>query len=439
MIIQHNLSAMNADRQFGITRGKRGKSAEKLSSGYKINRAADDAAGLAVSEKMRRQIRGLTQASSNAQDGISMVQTAEGALNEVHDMLQRMNELCVKAANGTLTYEDRDYIQQEIRQTSQELDRVRSTTRFNDIKLLDGLPQTQCTAVMPTAKVNDAAGVVTQTSDDDVDARYEIAPIQIGDVAEVPQDTSGNKFFKAATKEQIQAYEQEWRDYEEALALYEIEKSIYDADPDAYGAREPAKPDEPIKHDGSSSDKAKLVEIEDMYMELAKNISGCNAIANSDVADGCVVGYSPTRNDGRFDIHFYGPLQVTLQVGSESDHTYSFFIKAVNSGSLGVDDINVRDTDGSGAREGIAKVKKAIEKNSRDRADLGAVQNRLEHMIRNLDNVVENTTASESRIRDTDMASEMQNYSTTDILAQAGQSILAQANQSKQGVLSLLQ
>jgi flagellin len=261
---------MNADRMNGIVNINVGKSAEKLSSGYRINRASDDAAGLAMSEKMRRQVRGLTQASFNAQDGISMVQTAEGALNEVHDMLQRMNELCVKAANETMTYEDRENIQDELSQISEEFDRIGETTTFNEIKLLDG------------------------------------------------------------------------------------------------------------------------------------------------------------------------PLTVSLQVGSEAEHTYSFELSPVNAATLEVDDIDVKDSDGSSARVAIDKIKNAIDKNSQERANLGSVQNRLEHIIRNLDNVVENTTASESKLRDTDMASEMQYYSNTQIIAQAGQSLMAQANQSKQGVLTLL-
>ena len=138
MVVQHNITAMNSNRMLNVTTSAQAKSTEKLSSGYKVNRAADDAAGLSISEKMRRQIRGLTQASANAEDGISCVQTAEGALNEVQDMLQRMNELAVKGENGTLTTTDRSYIQSEIRQLMSEVDRVQSTTTFNEMNLLDG-------------------------------------------------------------------------------------------------------------------------------------------------------------------------------------------------------------------------------------------------------------------------------------------------------------
>ncbi len=271
MVVKHNLTAMNSNRMLGLTTTSQAKSTEKLSSGYKINRAADDAAGLAISEKMRRQVRGLTQASANAQDGVSMVQTAEGALNEVHDMLQRMNELAVKAANGTETSEDQSYIQKEVTALINEIDRVAATTTFNEQNLLN------------------AGGT-----------------------------------FK-------------------------------------------------------------------------------------------------------------------LQVGAETttQDTIDVKIASMNAAGLGVDGATVSDA--SKAKTAIGLVKSAIKKLNEQRADLGAQQNRLEHTIANLDNVVENTTSAESQIRDTDMATEMVRYSNNNILAQAGQAMLAQANQSNQGVLSLLQ
>ena len=273
MVVQHNLTAMNSNRMLGITTNQQAKSTEKLSSGYKINRAADDAAGLAISEKMRRQIRGLTQASSNAQDGISCVQTAEGALAEVHDMLQRMNELAVKAANGTQTSADRSYINSEVQALTSEINRVASTTTFNEQNLLDGT-------------------------------------------------FSGGK---------------------------------------------------------------------------------------------------------------------GLQVGAEANQLITVTIKEMNATAIGITaGFSVSGTDGTNAQNAICLIKNALKSVSQQRSDLGAVQNRLEHTIKNLDNVVENTTSAESAIRDTDMASEMVRYSNNNILAQAGQSMLAQANQSNQGVLSLL-
>jgi flagellin len=260
---------MNSNRMLGVTTGTQAKSTEKLSSGYKINRAADDAAGLAISEKMRRQVRGLTQASSNAQDGISCVQTAEGALAEVHDMLQRMNELAIKASNDTMTSVDRGYIDSEVQQLKSEINRVQSTTTFNEMNLLDG------------------------------------------------------------------SFEN-------------------------------------------------------------KNLQG----------------------------------------GAEAGQFIEISIGDMQCSVIGVGDTTVSSAEK--AQDAINEIKSALAQVSEQRSDLGAVQNRLEHTIKNLDNVVENTTAAESAIRDTDMAKEMVKYSNNNILAQAGTAMLAQANQSNQNVLSLL-
>ncbi len=268
MVVQHNLTAMNSNRMLGLTTASQAKSTEKLSSGYKINRAADDAAGLAISEKMRRQIRGLTQASANAQDGISMVQTAEGALNEVHDMLQRINELAVKGENGTLTTSDRSYINSEVQQLMSEIDRVASTTTFNEKNLLTG---------------------------------------------------------------------------------------------------------------------------------------SCNGVG--------------------------------LQVGAEAGQHITLTINKMTCSGIG---LSGSATTSTAAASLNGSTKSAIAAVNKMRSDLGAVQNRLEHTINNLDNIVENTTSAESAIRDTDMATEMVAYSNNNILAQAGQAMLAQANQTNQGVLSLL-
>jgi len=274
MVVQHNLQAMNSNRMLGLTQSTLSKSTEKLSSGYRVNRAADDAAGLAISEKMRRQVRGLTQAVRNAQDGISMAQTAEGAMNEVHDMLQRMNELATQAANGSLQSEDRSYIQMEVDQLISEIDRVATTTTFNERKLLQG------------------------------------------------------------------------------------------------------------------------------------------SLKNG----------------------------VALQVGAEgsASNTITIKIASLTAHGLGVSGLKVSGKDGTTAQAAMTTIKSAIKTLNGQRATVGAVQNRLEHTVNNLNNVVENTTAAESQIRDTDMASEMVKYSNANILQQAGQSMLAQSNQSNQGVLSLL-
>ncbi|MST73806.1 flagellin [Roseburia sp. MUC/MUC-530-WT-4D] len=270
MVVQHNMQAANANRQLGITTSAQAKSTEKLSSGYKINRAADDAAGLSISEKMRSQIRGLNKASDNAQDGVSLIQVAEGALNETHSILQRMNELATQAANDTNTTIDRKAISAEMDALTSEIDRIRSTTQFNTQNLLDG------------------------------------------------------------------------------------------------------------------------------------SFSGKN-----------------------------------LQIGSLEKQNITITISGMDSTSIGVNALSVSSFDEAGSA--MTKIQSAIDKVSTQRSALGALQNRLEHTIANLDNVSENTQSAESRIRDTDMAEEMVNYSKNNILAQAGQSMLAQANQSTQGVLSLLQ
>ena len=274
MVVQHNLRAMNSNRMLGITSGQQSKSTEKLSSGYKINRAADDAAGLAISEKMRKQVRGLTKAVANAQDGISCVQTAEGALAEVHDMLQRMNELAMQSANGTNSSTDRSYLQSEVKALKSEINRIANTVTFNDQKLLQG-----------------------------------------------------------------------------------------------------------------------------------------------DFSDG-----------------------KDLQVGFTSDDTISIKIDSLKLEDLDISDLDITEaSDAAAAIETTdGSISKTIAKISEMRSDLGAVQNRLEHTVNNLNNVVENTQAAESQIRDTDMATEMVKYSNNNILAQAGTAMLAQSNQANQNVLSLL-
>ena len=270
MVVQHNLTAMNANRQLGITTSAQAKSSEKLSSGYRINRAGDDAAGLSISEKMRSQIRGLNKASDNAADGISLIQVAEGALNESHSILQRMNELATQAANDTNTSVDRDAIKEEIKQLKDELDRIQSTTQFNTKNLLKG--------------------------------------------------------------------------------------------------------------------------------------------------------------------SFNG----TLQIGALQNQTIAISIGDMSASGIGLTSANLAVNNNTNAGTAMSNIQEAIQKVSKERSKLGAIQNRLEHTIANLDTTSENTSAAESRIRDVDMAEEMVNYSKNNILAQAGQSMLAQANQSTQGVLSIL-
>ena len=316
MIVQHNITAMNSNRMLGLTTSAQAKSTEKLSSGYKINRAADDAAGLAISEKMRRQVRGLTQASANAQDGISAVQTAEGALTEVHDMLQRINELSVKGENGTMTTTDRAYIQREVGQLMSEINRVQSTTTFNEMNLLDG--------------------------------NFTGKGLQVG--AEAGQHID--------------------------------------------------------------------IDIEDMSMDgLAKRISEDEKLYTK-------VTFRPLNDKGEVQ----DEKVITTKMANDLIKTFTG-LKAGN-------DTTVATQKDFNSLNAFAKAALALV--SQQRSDLGAVQNRLEHTINNLDNVVENTTSAEAAIRDTDIATEMVKYANNNILQQAGTSMLSQANQSNQLALSLL-
>ena len=392
MVVQHNLQAMNSNRMLGITTSSQSKVTEKLSSGYKINRAADDAAGLSISEKMRKQIRGLDQASANAQDGISSVQTAEGALGEVHDMLQRMNELAVQAANGTNSTSDRTAIQNEIKQLTTEIDRVAETTKFNETYLLKGDVKGSTKTI--TLKPHDAGlkgsmGEVDMTKTQP-EVKFTVPKLNVSDTVMI-----GGKQYT-------------------------------------------------IKNTGAVAD---LDEINDTkaYELMTAELKKANEIGAEDTTKVRVTGTGPdfTIELGQHTVA--KPLAFNLHVGADADMTnkISVNIETMNSAYLGIKDLNVVDNEdvspGAQATYAIDAIADAIQKVSDQRSALGAVQNRLEHTIKNLDNVVENTTAAESQIRDTDMASTMVEYTKNNILMQAGQSMLTQANQSTQGVLSLLQ
>ena len=414
MVVQHNLTAMNSNRMLGVTTRAQAKSTEKLSSGYKINRAADDAAGLSISEKMRKQIRGLTQASSNAQDGISAVQTAEGALNEVQDMLQRMNELAVKAANGTNSEDDRNYIQDEVNQLIKEIDRVSTTTKFNETYLLKGDDTVKFTALGTNLKAAaETAGAddkqqtynltITADSFKTEGGKSDVTFSLMGKNFSVRlEETDDNKTL--ATK----------------LAKAMNENKITDSNVGAFTAT------------------------------VKDNVITLTAAKNGTVADTNVI-----KNDAELTAKGTGVLTLDLHVGADStaDNQISVDIKQMSASVLGLktgnsttgdatgdlDTLLVNGKDDKNARTAIDTIASALQEVSKQRSALGAAQNRLEHTISNLDNVVENTTSAESSIRDTDMATEMVKYSNNNILAQAGQAMLAQANQSNQGVLSLLQ
>ena len=414
MVVQHNLTAMNSNRMLGVTTSKQAKSTEKLSSGYKINRAADDAAGLSISEKMRKQIRGLTQASSNAQDGISAVQTAEGALNEVQDMLQRMNELAVKAANGTNSEDDRNYIQDEVNQLIKEIDRVSTTTKFNETYLLKGDDTVKFTA--PTTNLT-----ATKGTDGDADNQqtYELT-------------ITANSFKTEGGKSDVTF----------SLMGKNFSVRLEDTDDNKTLATKLAK--------AMNENKITDSNVGAFNATVTDNVITLTAAKNGVVADDTVI-----KDGAELTAKGTGVLTLDLHVGADStaDNQISVDIKQMSASVLGLktgnsttgtntgdlDTLLVNGKDDKHARDAIDTISAALQEVSKQRSALGAAQNRLEHTIANLDNVVENTTSAESSIRDTDMATEMVKYSNNNILAQAGQAMLAQANQSNQGVLSLLQ
>ena len=406
MVIQHCMEAMNANRMLNVNVKDQAKASEKLSSGYRINRAADDAAGLSISEKMRRQVRGLTQAAENAQDGISLVQIAEGALNEVHDMLQRMNELCVKSANDTLTYEDKTYIQSEIEALQTEIDRTGGVTTFNEIKILNGIRQEMVRATAPALGYNGIGGGTLTQATSNALASYTIRPLSDGTI--LTTGDGSEKTYYSVNGPNPPAHQ----------VIYDDDGNIID---------------EIIP---GSSRYPYSISKESVYRDIASRLSKANTTDDHTVS---ITYQIAGPDEGKFNMEFFGKLQLKLQVGSEAGQTMDIKISPVNASSLGLWNVNVATRDNSGPLAGIETVKNALQKVSQERSNLGAYQNRLEHTIRNLDNVVENTTGAESRIRDTDMAHQMVNYSNRNILIQAGQTILSQANQTNQGVLSLLQ
>ncbi|MBE5876012.1 MAG: flagellar hook protein [Lachnospiraceae bacterium] len=545
MVVQHNLMAMNANRMLGITAGTVAGSTEKLSSGYKINRAADDAAGLSISEKMRKQIRGLDQASANAEDGISAVQTAEGALQEVTDMLQRMNELVVQAANGTNSTTDRQYIQDEIDQLVTEIDRVAETTKFNETYLLKGddrkastLAYTANYAVTYTQNLGSNSGTVdfkvdyvgdknlyivdagivdenessplsaavigngediTQylsaattgangaISDIEIDNDYlafvnatldvgtgatykmddgvitslketfildtetnEIIHLDAGvDLADYMQNVelnaAGTGVTFAEMKEQYRLLAEAWTTKENGTQMTgvtvdttgvkiedadfitnESMRTLYDAD---------GKEVSGIALNKYFNDKGAYIGGLYADSQATKAIQSDNATADYYIGDYTTLNSAEVAADLSFSLH----------VGADSARTNKIItnIQAMSAASLGIDKlksslVGIVDETGDNATDAIDVIAAALQQVSTQRSALGAVQNRLEHTIKNLDNIVENTQAAESQIRDTDMAEEMVTYSNANILQQAGQSMLAQANQANQGVLSLL-
>ena len=495
MVVQHNMSAMNANRMLSGVASAQSKSTEKLSSGYRINRAADDAAGLSISEKMRSQIRGLNQASTNAQDGISLIQTAEGALNEQHSILQRMRELAVQAANGTETNDDREAVQNEIEQLQSELTRISDTTEFNTMKLLDGSqsgskvqasvsksatanlttePATKASATTTaitkidgkessySVTVMDKDGNASTTTvkftgqnDLDKDAKSIVSELEKTDLAntfDITSTADGKITFTAKeagsssnvvlTKqdaaavavETSKAGEDAYSKLAAGIGVYDgtgnIEDKIFTVNGEKFAyVTDPTK----LGDDYKDVNYVKATTVDNTAADaMAKLINAKTGIsaetdAQTDTTINLKAGTSNTGNG------------ITLQIGANEGQTMSFTLDDMSADALGVGVGKVDLSKQESAKTATTTIDAAIKKVSAARGRMGAVQNRLEHTINNLDTAAENMQTAESRIRDTDMAEEMVNYSKNNILAQAGQSMLAQANQANQGVLTLLQ
>lgn len=392
MIINHNMNALNAHRNMNVNNTAAGKSMEKLSSGLRINRAGDDAAGLAISEKMRGQIRGLEQSSRNAADGISMIQTAEGALNETTNILQRMRELAVQASNDTNTSSDREEIQKEINALTEEVDRIANNTEFNTQKLLNG-------------NKSGVGGEVVNKAVNAVAGQFEV---NFG--AALKQDeviTIDGKDFKVLA---AQAGNNHKNDLETAL---EAEFTDYDFTVKDDGVITIAQ------KVGSETDKESMrISLQGKATKVEVKVKGV-AAKDEEVSEG----------------------KAHVQVGANAKQSMSIEIGDMRAKALSIkkdDGTTLSVASAEEANKAIEAFDKALNSVSSQRANLGAVQNRLEYTISNLDNTAENLTSAESTLRDVDMASEMMEYSKNNILNQAAQAMISQANQQPQNVLQLL-
>ena len=419
MRINNNLMAMNTHRQLGINANNGSKSIEKLSSGYRINRAGDDAAGLAISEKMRGQIRGLGQASRNSQDAISLVQTAEGALNETQAILQRMRELAVQSATDTNTTEDRSNLQDELTQLTKEIDRISDSTQFNTKNLLDGTMGSAVNTAVNNISSNNVLRATNATT-----------AIATTTALTALLDSNGNSLGIAATDTVSISYVKNGTTVENTFTAGALTVA-------ALGTTNGA---------AANTDLAVAMD--------ATTLTQLNVTAATAGFEGAINGLTITIKDSSGDIKTSATNAVsafaettaaanvqtdgraTFQIGANTDQNIQLDISNMSSGALGIKDIKIATQ--SQANVAINVIDSANQKVSAQRSSLGAVQNRLEHTIKNLDTSAENLQASESRIRDVDMAKEMMEFTKNNILQQAAQAMLAQANQAPQGVLQLL-
>lgn len=416
MRIQHNIAAINSNRQLATNNGSVSKNLEKLSSGYRINRAGDDAAGLAISEKMRVQITGLETAQKNANDGISLVQTAEGALTEVHSMLNRMVELADQSANGTYQDKvDRENLQKEVTSLKSEVNRISESTNFNGINLLDGSmgTSTGAPAGMPVVSGTLGSNVITNVAG---------ATMKPGETVTVSAGTNAYELSvetKQADGSSVTSIIN-LNDYTTITSGTNAGKTLADA----------ATPNQLSVGESATIDLTSVGLGKIDILATADDVTAADSLVTDlTTAIGTDAAYAGPTGGGS---------GLTLQIGDTAD---SFNQLSVNVGSMGATELGIDVVDistQSGATEAIDKIKDAINTVSSTRGDLGALQNRLEHTINNLSVTSENMTAAESRIRDVDMAKEMMDYTKNNILVQASQAMLAQANQVPQGVLQLL-
>ena len=456
MRINHNISALNTYRQLSSNNSATGKSLEKLSSGLSINRAGDNAAGLAISEKMRGQIRGLDQAASNANDGISLIQTAEGALNETQSILQRMRELAVQSSNDTNTASDRAEIQKEIDQLTQEIDRIGNTTEFNTKKLLNGgasVTATKAGDAADTARVTVTGGsadtkvgttvtitagstTMASAATDTTTATYAAASDNLNADSAVSINGVSFSFTTSNTVQDVLdtindagiGVNATWSANAGitltttavgSAAQLDIEGTALG---DFTGIADATGADASVTFAGGESSTAvgNHVTIQSGNAKgLEFDLSGTTALSDD-------VGISVASNGG-----------LNMHIGANENQTMYISVGDMRSSALGVNGIDVTTKDN--AEVAITTIQGALDKVSSERAKLGAYQNRLEHTINNLGTTSENLSASESRIRDVDMAKEMMSFTKNNILSQAAQAMLAQANQQPQSVLQLLQ
>ncbi|SFS01266.1 flagellin N-terminal helical domain-containing protein [Anaeromicropila populeti] len=471
MIINHNISALRANSQLKVNNNKLTKSLERLSSGYKINRAADDAAGMAISRKMKTQIAGLEQSSRNASDGISVIQTAEGALNEVHSMLQRMRELSVQAANGTLTEEDREAVQSEINQLSSEIDRISTDTEFNTKTLLDGS--------LDRKSYSDNANIqVAGISDSVASGEYSITVTAVPEKAVLTgvagtafSGTGGTVAAGEAGKININGEEVIISAGETREQVIEKIRNLcdqvnVDVSDTSGGSLSANTAVLRFETQAYGSDEELSIICDNTVLANALGITGINNTSDFGADGGIGLGTSfsstatisydnkyavvtdytgfemkfdlskaVTGNTANITVLDAGPM--VLQIGANENQIVKISIPEVSTETLGIENLNVCSEEG--AQDAITLVDNAVNKVSEVRSKLGAYQNRLESAISNLDVSAQNLTEALSRIEDVDMAEEMAIYTQQNVLVQAGTSMLAQANERPQTILSLLQ